>query len=1046
MLKNPLVFILVGSLLLGCNSSSEETTSLFEYVDVSRSKITFSNAIVENDSINVVDFQYCYNGGGVGVGDFNRDGLPDLVFTGNQVSSSIYLNKGGLHFEDVSDISGFSTSSWVTGVSVVDINVDGLDDIYLSVGGANCQDDCNNLLFVNKGINDKGIPFFEERAKLYGLNDGRYTQQSVFFDFDRDGDLDVYLVHNGNTSIDKNAPIPKNFLPGHLKDYLLRNDWDEGKEHPVYTNISMEMGIDHAGFGLGVGLNDFNDDGLPDIYVSNDFITDDLLYINRGLDNRTGNHLGFSEMGKQFLPHGTYNAMGVDITDINNDAAPDILVLDMLPWDYQRQKKMLGTMNYDKYLLSQRNQYASQYMHNTLQLHNGYIDSIPLRTSEVGFMSGISSTDWSWAPIMMDFDHDGDKDIYITNGYVKDITDLDFVNFSRQNNVFGTPKARNQKLKKLVDEIPGIYIPNFFYENATGGQFKDVSKVWTKEQASFSNGAAYADFDLDGDVDLAVNNINHKAFLLENKVSEDTTKHYLRLRLNGSKQNPNAIGAKAIIWSNGTIQAQYQSITRGYLSSMEPILHFGIQASMVDSLKIRWPDGKVSLIYEVASDQVLVVDRKGAVPSIEKKVKKDYLFTIDDSVLKFKHKENSSNDYIFQHLLMRQYSKSGPCLVVANIDGIPGDEIFIGGSKEEPGQVWFQNDEGVYVPRQSLDSIYEDSDAVFVDVDGDNDLDLYVASGGNDFEEGSEAYQDRLYLNNGNGYFVQDKNALSKSFQSSGHISPSDIDNDGDIDFFIGARMVPRAYPKIPKSRVLINDSGKFVERKNSIAAKIGMVTSAVWEDINNDGWEDLIVVGEWMPISIFKNSRGRLIKTTMTWVDENGREIDTEGWWNCIKASDFDKDGDIDFLVGNQGLNAFVKPDQTHPIYLYKKDFDQNGSPDPILAQYFESGKGKKLLPVHTRDDIMKQLVKLKDEYLTYDEFAQTDFVSLLKIQDLDNETLSASVFASCYVENMGDGKFKLLPLPSACQVAPINDIYVDDFNKDGYVDALLVGNDFTA
>ncbi|MGB5820542.1 MAG: VCBS repeat-containing protein [Saonia sp.] len=1046
MSRNPALFILMASFFFGCKTPKEDAPPLFEYVDASRSKITFSNTITESDSINVIDFQYCYNGGGTGIGDFNNDGLPDIVFTGNQVSSSIYLNKGGLRFMDISSIAGFSTSSWITGVAIVDINADGWDDIYLNVGGANCNADCNNLLYINKGPNEEGIPIFMEQARAYGLDDGCYAQQSVFFDYDGDGDLDIYIVHNGNSKFDKNSPVPKQYMPPRLKDYLLRNEWNEQLKHPVFTNVSVEMGIDHAGFGLGIALNDLNNDQLPDIYVSNDFITDDLLYINRGIDAETGNHLGFSEMSEELLSHETYNAMGVDITDVNNDAQPDILVLDMLPQDYKRQKKMLGSMNYDKYMLGQRNQYASQYMHNTLQLGNGFIDSIPLKNSEVGFMSGISSTDWSWAPIMMDFDNDGDKDIYITNGYVKDITDLDFINFSSQNNIFGTPEAKNNKLKKMVDGLPGIHLPNFFYENTAGSQFNDVSNIWVQEQASFSNGAAYADFDLDGDIDLAVNNINAEAFLLENKASLDTTKHYIRLRLKGTQQNAHAIGAKAIVWSGGGRQSQFQSVIRGYLSSMEPVLHFGVKSSKIDSVKVIWPNGKISILKEVTTDQLLTIDEKDSTSNFPEPHRKQYLFNTTDEVLNFEHQENISNDYVYQHLLMRQYSQLGPCIAAANIDGISGDEIFIGGSKGEPGQLWFQDSTGLYRPVQPLDTIYEDTNAVFVDIDNDGDLDLYVTSGGNEFKKESDTYQDRLYLNDGKGVFNRDENAIPRSFQSNSCVRPSDIDNDGDIDFFIGGRMVPQSYPNIPESKILINNEGRFTEQKSPELTQMGMVTDAVWQDLDGDGWQDLIVVGEWMAISIYKNDKGQFYPMSSTWIDKNNREISTRGWWNCIKAADFDDDGDIDFLVGNQGLNGFVRPKLDSPVFVYTGDFDKNGSPDPVLAQYFETEQGKKLLPVHTRDDIMKQLVTLKDKYLTYDQFSQIDFMELLNIKDLDAETLVAAVFETSYVENLGQGKFRLLPLPSACQVAPVNNILVKDFTHDGRLDALLVGNDFTA
>ncbi|PKP13217.1 MAG: hypothetical protein CVU08_06410, partial [Bacteroidetes bacterium HGW-Bacteroidetes-3] len=729
-LKNLILILCIASLFLNCKSNKEKF--LFSYIDATKSNVAFSNTIIENDSINPVDFQYCYNGGGVGVGDFNNDGLPDLVFTGNQVSSKIYLNNGGLVFKDISKKSNFSTSTWVTGVAIVDINTDGWDDIYLSVGGSNCDNSCPNLLFINQGLDEEGIPHFKEEATTYGLDDAqRYTHQALFFDYDQDGDLDVYLLHNSSSTNDKNNPMEKKFRGDYLSDYLLRNDQVEGMEHPTFTNVSQELNIVEKGFGLGVGINDFNNDNLPDIYVANDYITEDLLYINNA--NKNNLQPTFIEANKEYISHQSFNAMGMDIADINNDNIPDILVLDMLPKDYKRQKKMLGAMNYDKYLMSQENDYNSQYVRNTLQLGNGFINDVPIKASEVGFMLGISSTDWSWAPLMADFDNDGDKDIFITNGFVKDITDLDFINYSSQSTIFGTPESKSEKLIASLKNLPGIHLPNFFYEQETVDKFNDVSAKWIQEKPSFSNGAVFVDLDLDGDLDLVVNNINETAFVMENHASEQKRNNYLRLQLNGNKLNSKAIGAKITLWDNGKVQSQYQSVIRGYLSSVDPIIHFGLEDDKIDSLKVIWPDGKITVAYKVSSNQLLSLDQKDAKESYILNSEDNLLFELSEGIMDFVHQENLSNDYVYQHLLMKQYSQMGPCIAAANIDGKPGDEIFIGGSKNEPGKLWFQVSSGQYLPKQSLDAIYEDTYAVFVDIDNDGDLDLYVTSGGNEF-------------------------------------------------------------------------------------------------------------------------------------------------------------------------------------------------------------------------------------------------------------------------------------------------------------------------
>ncbi len=1033
--------LLVLMMVAACGK--KEGSKRFVHLDADKTGIDFVNRIVENDSINVVHFQYCYNGGGVGIGDFDQDGRPDVVLTGNQVSSRVYLNKGQMTFEDISEKAGFKTDSWVTGVSIVDINADGRDDIYLNVGGADCDGNCENLLFINQGNGPNGIPHFTEQAKAYGLNDGNYAQQAVFFDYDNDGDLDVYILHNGNSIIDKNNPIPKQYMPPHLKDWLLRNDAVAGKDHPVFTNISEAAGIVHGGFGLGIGINDFNSDGLIDIYVANDFITEDLLYLQK----RHPDSLSpwFEERSKQFLGHETYNAMGMDFQDINNDSRPDIMVVDMLPKEYERQKKMLGMTNYDKYLLAQRNGYSSQYVHNTLQLNNGKLREKQLSTSEVGFMKGISSTDWSWAPLMIDLDNDADKDLYISNGYVKDVADLDYINYASKNNMFGTKEERTEKQIQFTKDLDSIYLPNFIYENDGALNFEDVSNDWALKKPSYSNGVAYADLDADGDLDLIINNINQPAFVLENNTSNDPDKHFLRIVLEGTVKNPDALGSKITVWNKGTPQYHFQSVVRGYLSSMEPIAHFGVKDSIIDSVQVTWPNGLATVLRNVPANQTLTTSitkaQKRSAPSIAATL----LFNPIDSLIPYRHTENEFNEYNKQRLLMRQHSQSGPCLAVADIDGNKGDELFIGGSVGRPGQVWKQNKAGVYEVSQSLDTDFEDADALWFDADGDGDPDLYVASGSTEFPKGSEKYQDRLYLNDGKGILTRTTESLPKNFDSNQCVRGTDVDHDGDIDLFIGARVLPGHYPEAPKSRLLLNENGIFKEQPG-VFPTLGMVTDAVWEDIDDDGWKDLIIVGEWMPIQAYKNNKGTLQTMALAVVDDKASNIRTEGWWNCISAIDFDKDGDTDFLLGNQGMNGFLRPQQERPLYVYDGDYDNNGSPDPILGQYMDTEKGRQLLPVHTRDDIVAQLVPLKKRYRTYEDFVQVDFEGLLGIKDLNEETMQAFTFTSSYLENMGGGRFKLSPLPGACQSAPINDILVRDFDNDGTADAVLVGNDFSA
>ncbi|MEM8507963.1 MAG: VCBS repeat-containing protein [Bacteroidota bacterium] len=1035
-MKNLLLHISFCLLVVSC-SQKKKTAVLFELVPADRSGIHFQNAITENDSINVIDFQYCYNGGGVGIGDFNNDGLEDVFFGGNQVSSRLYLNRGALQFEEVTEKAKVITHKWVTGVAIIDINNDGFDDIYLNVGGANCNADCPNLLFVNQGIQgSEKIPTFKEMASDYGLNESEYAQQAVFFDYDLDGDLDAFIARNGNVRFDKNSPILKKFYPPHLTDILLENTQPEYLDHPYFVDVSERVGIHQKGFALGVGIADFNNDNRPDVYVGNDFITNDLLYLNTPTDSL----IEFSEASSLYFKHHTYNSMGLDIADVNNDGFQDLLVVDMLPFTVERRKMMMGITNYDKYQLALNNGYSPQFVKNTLHINSGAAMGKPMAFQEVGFYSGIAATDWSWAPLFADFDGDGDNDLLVTNGYGKDVTDLDFINFSIQNNMFGTEQARNERIKSLLEDRPRVLMPNFLFENLNGLSFSDRTSTWLSQPESISNGAAFADFDNDGDLDVVVNNIDQNAFLLENKAHLNPDFNYLKIQLIGPDGNKKGIGTTIKVWSEGTMQTQYQSVIRGYLSSVTPKVYFGLNASRIDSIQVVWPNGKQYMTQSMPSNQTITIDYNGVIDSKSDPVNAiPPRFKEVKALLPFNHQENFSNDYVFQHLLQTQHSKLGPCMTSTK----EGNLIFIGGSHGFPGQVFERQPNGTFTLVQKLEVAFEDSAAAFFDFDNDGDLDLYVASGGSEHLKNSELYQDRLYENDENRFRLS-TSRIPDFRESTSCIVPLDYDKDGDRDLFIGSNLVPRAYPVSPQSILLQNEKGVFTisqEFKN-----IGMVNDAIWEDIDKDGWTDLIVFGDWIPITILKNQEGTLVEQEGSYYDTENRKLDTCGWWKSIVSGDLDNDGDTDFLLGNQGSNNFINPTQEHPVYLYHQDYDQNGSVDPLIGAFQTTKKGKKLMPLHSRDDITKQLVSLKNKYLSYETFGKVDYMTLLEISDLSAVTLYATLAQSCMLRNNGNFEFGVQPLPQTCQLAPITTMITDDFDQDGNLDALLAGNDFQA
>ena len=1029
---------------LACiNIQAEAQTAinpLFKLRDPKQSGIRFVNRLTESDSLNILNQANIYNGGGVGIGDFNNDGLPDIYFAGNMQSNKLYLNKGQLQFDDITAASQTSGNGhWSTGVSVVDINADGWLDIYVSCSFSSDINLRTNLLYINEGLTKDGIPHFKESARAYGLDDTGFSTQGIFFDYDNDGDLDCYLVTNELN--DPKTPIryrPK-VVDGTARntDRLYRNN---GDNH--FSNVSKEAGIRIEGWGHAVCVSDFNADGWPDIYVANDFISNDLLYIN--------NHDGtFSNQLDDYFRHTAWNAMGTAMADVNNDGLPDMVSLEMLPEKNLRKKRMLAGNEYYNYFNSQKYNYTHQYVRNVLQLNRGITPDGHTIFNDLGYISGIFETDWSWCPMIADFDNDGLRDLVISNGLPRDVTDLDYVTFN--NGQGGT--GGKYKLA-MVDSLPIVKLPNYAFRNINGIQFENHSKDWGFIHPSFSNGAAYADLDKDGDLDIVINNINDVAFLYENRLNQlqPTAMHNrLSIRLEGKAPNLQAFGASIRLYVGKQQYYYEQQPCAGYLSTVTDLAWFSLGAvTTIDSIRVRWPDGNSQLLTQVPSSSQLVLKQAAASAPMPAAAPLQPLLQEVSAAygIDYKHSERDAIDYNQQASLPHKLSQYGPYLATGDINKDGLEDFVIGASVGRKNVFYIQTSDGHFQADSARiigndRHIQEDMGLLLFDAEGDGDLDLYAVSGSYEIAPNSSASQDLLYINDGKGYFTPSSSALPRDYSNGSCVKAADFDGDGDLDLFVGSRGISGAYPLSTGGRLLQNLQGTFTDVTSKYCAALadaGMITDALWSDFDNDGKPDLVITGEWLPIRFYRNTGDGFALVELTELEANS------GWWNSLAAGDFDGDGDIDYVAGNLGLNSNYKASQQEPLQLYAKDFDDNGLLDPFVFGYGLAEDGsRKPFPMTVRDDMISQLLPIRKRFPTYKAFGLADMNKILGPTGKEGAVyLKATNMASCYIENKGQGQFAIRPLPLAAQEAPVYGLLPMDVNGDSQLDIILSGNDY--
>ena len=1007
---------------------------LFTKLPSSYTRVRFENRVTDTRDLNVFTYRNFYNGGGVALGDFTGDGLPEILLTSNEGENRLYLNGGNYRFRDVTSEAGLARKSgkWATGVTIADVNGDGLLDIYICYAGRVDAAHRANELYVNKGKGRDSVPTFTEMAAEYGIADEGYSTQAVFFDYDRDGLLDLLVINN--------SPRPITSL-GNQNTRRIRDQAGGTRlYHNVgghFVDVSEKAGIFGSEIGLGLGLvvSDVNRDGWPDIYISNDFFENDYLYIN----NRDGT---FSEVLERQLPYSSYFSMGLDIADVNNDGWPDIYTTDMLPEDEYRLRTTSSFESWDVYQTNLRKGFHPQFMRNMLQLNNGNG-----RFSDIGQMAGVARTDWSWSALIADYDLDGQKDIYVTNGLARDVTSQDYVAFLANNQTMASATdGKRVDFLGLVKAMSSTKLSNYAFRNKGDLTFANASAEWGLNTPSTSSGAAYGDLNGSGALDLVVNNVNQEAFVYRNNARVLLKNRYLEVKLEGDGPNRFAIGAKVTILSGKDALFQELEPTRGFQSSVDYVLNFGLGAhDTVDSLKVEWPDGRVSLEEHVAANQRLVVrqsESTQAKPATLLNLTTVFADVTDTTSLSFVHRENEFADFDRERLVPKMLSTEGPYLAVADVNADGLSDLFIGGAKEQAGELMVQRPDGKFVSTNKAlfeqDAVSEDLGAVFLDANGDGAPDLYVVSGGSEFSEMAPALQDRLYLNDGRGNFRKAGNNLPAEDISGSRVTAADFDGDGDIDLFVAGRVVLGQYGIDPPSMLLKNDGrGRFTNVIAQAAPdleRIGMVTDALWIDVDGDNRLDLVVVGEWMPITIFRNKgNGRLERMNVRGLEKSN------GWWNRIVAGDFTGDGRTDFVVGNLGLNARLQARENEPVTMYVKDFGGNGFLEQIVC-YYNNGR---LYPLALRDDLIRSLPYLRPRYVNYKDYARQSVTDIFSPNELADAVVKRSyTFATSLARNNGDGSFTLVPLPREAQLAPVYGMLADDFDHDGKLDLLLAGN----